>query len=342
MNGAQVNMYRTRTTADGQAAATIFPFAHGATTDGRSSQWPLVVALLMLVAALLLPVRAVAANAAQRTFATTQDAVAALVQAARSNDIKAVRAILGNDPGDLTSGDPVADRAMREDFVASFDVKHAINEKGDAAQLTVGKDDFPFAFPLVRSNGTWHFDTAAGKDELLARRIGANELDAIKVLQAIADAQSEYASADRNGDGVLEYATRFASTAGKHNGLYWRTKAGEPPSPLGELVVQAAGEGYKAKEGAPVPYHGYYYRMLKGQTAKAKSGATDYVVRGRAIGGFAVVAYPAKYGSSGIMTFMVNQDGTVYQADLGPGTQAKASAMRKFDPQPNWTPVTAP
>lgn len=303
---------------------------------------PALVVLLALVALLVGPARVLAASPTQRTFSTPQSAIVALVAAARANDPKAIRAILGNDKGDLTSGDPVADRALREGFVTAYDAKHEIAEKGDSARLTVGNNDFPFAFPLVRANGVWRFDTAAGRDEMLARRIGANELNAIKVLQAITDAQNEYASADRNGDGVLEYATRFASTRGKHNGLYWTTKASEPPSPLGELVVQAAGEGYKAKEGTPVPYHGYYFRMLKGQTTNAKGGAIDYVVRGRAIGGYAVVAYPAKYGSSGIMTFIVNQDGTVFQSDLGPGTRAKASSMQKFDPQPGWTPVATP
>lgn len=300
------------------------------------------VLLLALVAMVLVSTGAFASDAKQRTFATAEDAVSALVTAAKANDAKAIRAILGNDRGDLTSGDPVADRALREGFVMAYDAKHTLAENADVARLAVGSDDFPFAFPLVRSGGVWRFDTAAGRDELLARRIGANELDAIKVLQAVVDAQREYASADRNGDGVLAYATRFASAPGKRNGLYWPTKAGQPPSPLGELVAHAAGEGYRSREGAPTPYHGYYYRMLKGQTGNASGGALDYTVRGRAIGGYAVVAYPAKYGSSGIMTFIVNQDGTVYQSDLGRDTRAKASAMRKFDPGPGWSRAGAP
>lgn len=307
---------------------------------GRAREWPLL--LLALVVMVLVSTRAFGAGTAQRTFATAEDAVTALVAAAKANDPKAIRAILGNDRGDLSSGDAVADRTLRQGFVAAYEVKHALVDSGGVMRLTVGNEAFPFAFPLVQAGGAWRFDTAAGRDELLARRIGANELDAIKVLQAIVDAQREYASADRNGDGVLAYASRFASTRGKHDGLYWPAKAGEPPSPLGELVVQAAGEGYRSKQGAPTPYHGYYYRMLKGQTASASGGAVDYVVRGRAIGGYAVVAYPAKYGSSGIMTFIVNQDGTVYQSDLGPDTQAKASAMRKFDPGSSWTRVTTP
>lgn len=314
--------------------------AFAAESRRRSGDWLLV--LLAFATMVLVSTRTFAAEAVQRTFPTADDAVAALVAAAKANDPKAIRAILGNDRGDLSSGDPVADRTLREGFVAAYDVKHALVDSGGVMRLTVGNEAFPFAFPLVQTAGAWRFDTAAGRDELLARRIGANELDAIKVLQAIVDAQREYASVDRNGDGVLAYASRFASTRGKHDGLYWPAKAGEPPSPLGELVVQAAGEGYRAKEGSPTPYHGYYYRMLKAQTANASGGSIDYIVRGRQIGGYAVVAYPAKYGSSGIMTFIVNQDGSVYQSDLGRDTQAKASAMRKFDPGSGWTRVTTP
>lgn len=299
-----------------------------------------VTAALVTVALLGLPAPASATK--QTTFATPEDAVVALVAAARANDIDAVRAVLGNDRGDLASGDPVADRALRDGFVAAYDAKHALVAAGDAMQLTVGPDAFPFAFPLVKTGDRWRFDTAKGRDELLARRIGGNELGAIKVLQAIVDAQREYASADRDDNGAAEYARRFASRPGKHDGLYWPSAPGEPDSPLGELVAHAAGEGYRSKESAPTPYHGYYFRMLTGQTARARGGATDYVVRGRAIGGFGVIAYPAKYASSGIMTFIVNQDGIVYQTDLGPDTGAKAARIRKFDPGPGWTPAVSP
>ena len=161
------------------------------------------------------------------------------------------------------------------------------------------------------------------------------------MLQAIVDAQRDYTSEDRDGDGVLAYARKFVSSPGKHDGLYWPTKAGEPQSPLGELVARASGEGYRSdKKSGPTPFHGYYYRMLKGQAASAGSPAFDYVVHGRAIGGFAMIAYPARYGSSGIMTFMVNQDGKVLQTDLGPDTQAKASAMQRFDPGKGWSPAS--
>ena len=281
------------------------------------------------------------AGGAQKTFASPEAAVEALVQAVKAHDRKAVLAVLGSASADwITSGDAVADHAAGERFVAAYEAKHAIKADGDTAHLSVGDDDFPFAFPLVKTGDAWRFDTAAGKDELLARRIGQNELNAIKVMQAIVDAERDYASADRNGDGVLDYALKFASSAGKKDGLYWPTKEGEPQSPLGPLVATAAGEGYGGKKGAgPQPYHGYYYRMLKGQGANAQGGALDYAIRGHAIGGFAVVAYPAKYGNSGIMTFIVNQDGRVFQADLGPNSAAIARKMQRFDPGKGWTPV---
>jgi len=261
------------------------------------STWEWAVLLLVPIALILLSTRTFGADAKQQTFATSDEAVSALVAAVKANDTTTIRAILGSKPGELSSGDRVADNAMQENFVAAYTAKHALVQSGDAMRLTIGNDDFPFAFPLVKTGDRWHFDAHAGKDELIARRIGENELDAIKVLQAMVDAEREYASADRNGNGVVEYAMKFASSPGKRDGLYWPAKAGEPPSPLGELVVRAGGEGYRGKQGSPTPYHGYYYRMLKGQTANAAGGATDYVVRGRAIGGFAVVAYPAKYGS---------------------------------------------
>jgi len=303
-------------------------------------EWLILFAIL--VGMLLASKHSFAAAPPQRSFATADEAVAALVAATRANDATAFRAILGNDPGDLSSGDPVADRALRQAFVAAYDTKHALVPAGDALHLTLGSDDFPFAFPLVKHGQRWRFDTVAGRDELLARRVGRNELDAIEVLRAIVDAQREYASVDRNGNGVLEYARRFASTPGKRDGLYWPTAAGEPPSPLGQLVAHAAGEGYRGKPDTATPYHGYYFRMLRGQGASAAGGALDYVVHGRTIGGFAVVASPAKYGGSGIMTFIVNQDGIVYQADLGPDTRAKATALRRFDPGSGWTRVTSP
>jgi hypothetical protein len=281
-----------------------------------------------------------AAATVQKSFTTPDDAVNVLVQAVKTGSRSATLAALGDAGEWLSSREAAADRATVKRFVSAYEEKHAIVRDGDKARLMIGRDEFPFAFPLVKSGERWRFDTASGKEELLARRIGANELSAIKVLQAIVDAESEYASEDRDGDGVLAYAQRFASRPGKRDGLYWRGKTGEPQSPLGALVAQAASEGYKQGDGPRTPYHGYFYRMLKGQGKSAESGAFDYVVRGRGIAGFGVVAYPAKYGNSGIMTFIVNQDGKIYQTDLGPGTKARAEGMQRFDPGEGWSAVS--
>jgi hypothetical protein len=282
-----------------------------------------------------------AAGVAQRTFASPDAAASALVDAVKAQDRKATLAVLGDAADWISSGDKVADQADAARFVAAYDAKHSIVRDGDKATLTLGDDEFPFAFPLVASGGQWRFDTAEGKRELLSRRIGGNELTTITVLQAIVDAEADYASADRRGDGVMQYALRFASTPGKRDGLYWDTKAGETPSPLGVLVADAAGQGYRSGDAAPTPFHGYYFRMLKGQGRNAAGGAFDYVVHGRAIAGFAVIAYPARYGNSGIMTFVVNQDGKIYQSDLGPDTKVRAEKVQRFDPGKGWSTVAA-
>jgi hypothetical protein len=205
--------------------------------------------------------------------------------------------------------------------------------------LIVGKNEWPFAIPLVQKNGRWIFDTAAGKEEILNRRIGRDELDTIQTMLAIVDAQREYAR-ETYENGVREYAQKFASDPGTKNGLFWEAKEGEAASPLGPLIAEAREEGYFAKQsGGPVPYHGYYYRMLTGQGEHAEEGAYSYIVNGKMIGGFAVVAYPADYGNSGVMTFIVNHDGVVYQEDLGPDTEQEAMAMKLFDPDKTWTKV---
>jgi hypothetical protein len=278
----------------------------------------------------------------QRNFASPEEATQALAQAVRAQDRAAMLAVLGQDASSwISSGDAAADRAAVARFIGAYDARHRLVQEDGKATLTLGDEDFPFAFPVVRQGGRWRFDTAAGKTEMLARRIGENELSAIKVLQAIVDAQLDYASADRNGDGVLSYAQKLNSSPGKHDGLYWPVEPGQPPSPAGELLARASSEGFQAKAGKPTPYHGYYYRLLKRQGKHAPGGALDYVVGGREIGGFAVLAYPARYGNSGIMSFIVNQDGKIYQSDLGPDTQAKALKMQEYDPGPGWTPVDA-
>ena len=297
--------------------------------------------LLFMLVALLLVATGVRAASSQRSFESPQLAVEALMNTVQARDRAALIAVLGPAESWLFSGDRNADRAAFERFVARYRAKHGIVVDGDRATLTIGEDDFPFAFPLVRSGALWRFDTEAGKEELLARRIGENELSAIKVLQAIADAQREYASQDRNRNGVLEYATRIDSRPGKKDGLFWRVKDGEAQSPLGPLLARASAEGYTKDKQAPTPYHGYYFRLLPGQAASAKSGALDYTVRGRTIGGFAAVAFPANYGNTGIMSFLINQDGTVYEKDLGPDTLVAGRKMQRFDPGPGWSPVPA-
>ena len=203
-------------------------------------------------------------------------------------------------------------------------------ESAEKVVLYLGNEDWPFPIPIVKKNALWHFDAKEGRDEILARRIGKNELSAIQVCLAYVDAQREYAIEDRDGDGLAEYAQKFWSDPGKKNGLYWKTSDGEKPSPLGPLAAEANKQGYTRKEGKPVPYHGYYYRILKAQGKNAPGGAYDYMVKGKMIGGFALVAYPAKYASSGIMTFIVNHDGVVYQKDLGTKTAEDRSSDEAF------------
>jgi hypothetical protein len=282
---------------------------------------------------------ALAAPIKQRTFATADDAVKALIEAVKSGDRAAILSVVGPEAESaLLSGDKVADRAAADRFIARFGTKHAIVASGEnRATLTIDADDWPFAYPLVKTANGWRFDAKAGNQELLARRIGENELNVMNVMLAIVDAQREYAAVDRDGDGLLEYATKFASTPGKKDGLYWKTAADEPLSPMGGLVGRAAREGYK-KGAVARPYHGYYFRRLHGQGADAKGGAFDYTVKGQTIGGFAVIAFPAKYANSGVMSFMTNHDGVVYEKDLGPNTESIARGITRFNPGAGWKP----
>ena len=282
-----------------------------------------------------------AKKVAQKAFPTPEEAFQALVDSAKANDAKAITALLGPNSSTLVgSGDPVADKERREKFAAAYAEKHSVTKGGDAkATLVIGNDDWPMPIPAVKGTNGWTLDTAAGSREILARRIGENELGAIQVIRAIADAEDDYSSEDRDLNGIRDYARKFASSPGKKDGLYWPTKEGEPPSPLGPLVVQAAGEGYKGKAGTPVPYHGYYYRILTAQGKDAKGGARSYIVQRNMIGGYAIVAYPARYENSGIMTFIVNNDGQVYEKDLGPNTGKIAGAMKAYNPDSSWKEV---
>jgi Protein of unknown function (DUF2950) len=237
----------------------------------------------------------------------------------------------------IDSGDPVADSNAREKFIAAYDAKHALELEGDGTQtLILGDDDWPFPIPLVNKAGEWQFDTKLGADEILRRRVGRNELSTIQVAEAYVQAQNEYAALDPAGLGRGVYARRFLSKPGKKDGLYWPTKAGETESPLGDIAAKASVEGYKFG-GKPIPYHGYYYRILTRQGAGAPGGAYDYLVDAKLRGGFALLAYPSEYGNSGIMTFTVNHDGTVFEKDLGPETGRLAPKIEAFLPDSTWS-----
>jgi len=279
-----------------------------------------------------------------KSFASAEEATQALVAALRAGDTKALLGILGSESRALvSSGDAVADKQSREKFLSAYDGANKLVASGNSTVLQVGNDDWPFPIPLVKDGERWRFDPEQGREEILARRIGRNELYTIETCLAYVDAQRDYYSEDRNADGIREYAQQFASTPGKRDGLYWPTRPDEPLSPLGSLVVRARAEGYRRDQsGGPTPLHGYLYRILTAQGADAPGGEYDYVVRGRMIGGFALVAFPAQYGASGVMTFLVNHDGVVYQKDLGPKTRALAQAMKKFNPDSTWTKPDIP
>ena len=282
---------------------------------------------------------------AQKRFGTAEQAADALIAAARAGDRKAVTAILG--PGSaqiVSSGDPVQDANARQEFIAAYDANHRIvPESGKPSILVIGQSDWPFPIPIVQKDGGWQFDTAAGREELLARRIGRNELAAIQACLAYFDAQNEYADKNKDKMGLPVYAQRIVSSPGKKDGLYWPAAEGETDSPLGPTIAAATGQGYRIGGGkvggGKTPFHGYYYKILTRQGPTAPGGAVDYLVRGSMIGGFALVAYPAEYGNSGVMTFLVNHKGDVFEKDLGPATAKFAAAMTLFSPDHTWKKV---
>ncbi len=263
------------------------------------------------------------------------------MDAIRAADRPALVKILGPESRDIVaSGDDVADRQAFRRFVERYEQAHRLEAGDGRVVLYVGGEEFPLPIPLVPDAEGWRFDTAAGREEILSRRVGQNELAAIQVCLAYVDAQREYYVLGANGAGLLEYAQRLISTAGKRDGLYWPSKLGEPPSPLGALVARARSEGRgRSAKGQPAPYHGYFYRVLAAQGADAPGGAYNYIVRGQMIGGFGLVAYPAQHGNSGVMTFIMNQDGTVYQKDLGAATARTTDAMKVFNLGPGWQPA---
>jgi hypothetical protein len=300
------------------------------TRRDRSWSAGLIVAVALVLAA--------PAASAQQSFKSPDDAAAALATAAKSGDTKDILKVLGPEAAEIVdSGDSVADADTRQRFVDAYEAKHSISMQANKkAILMLGKDDFPFPIPLFQAKTGWEFDTAAGRVEILYRRIGRNELEAIQTALAYVDAQNDYADKDR-GAGPGVYAQRIVSSPGKKDGLYWPTEGDQ--SPLGELAAQASAEGYKVGGGEPQPYHGYYYRILTRQGPNAPGGEMDYVINGKMIGGFALVAYPAEYGNSGVMTFVVNHAGQVYQKDLGERTEAIAKRMTRFDPDQTWKKV---
>jgi Protein of unknown function (DUF2950) len=275
-----------------------------------------------------------------RVFASPDDAGNGLLEAAKSGDQNAVLALFGPESKEfIFSGDAVQDKATVDAFVKAYGVMHRWRTMPDDAQvLIIGADNFAFPIPLKKNgSGRWFFDADAGKKEILARRIGRNELAVIDVCGALADAEAEYFS-QRLADGKTnQYALKFISDTGQKNGLYWDSPEGQPKSPLGPLVAFATTEGYNAKSNAHTPFHGYYFHMLTGQGSQAPGGAKDYVVDGKMVGGYAFVAYPAEYGNSGVMTFIISQDRILLQKDLGKTTAETAAAMTKFDPDSSWT-----
>lgn len=301
-------------------------------------RWSAHLLAFSLAVMVALPLPAAAAAGPKR-FASPEKAVAALAAAVKSHDAKQILAIVGPGAENLvSSGDAVADKADQEKFLSLYDAGHVIDMAGkNRATLLIGPNRYPFPFPLVKKGKSWVFDQSACQEEILNRRIGRNELNAIQVARAYVDAQREYAAKDRDGDGISAFASRFRSSPGTKNGLYWESAPGEEESPFGPLVAQAANEGYgKTEQELLSPYHGYLFKILTAQGGGAEGGAFDYLVNGRMVLGFALLAYPAQYGASGIMTFMVNQGGVVYEKDLGPQTAKVVEGITAFSPDSSW------
>ncbi len=287
---------------------------------------------------------ALAASAADigKTFATPEEAVAALVAAAGAGDTNAFRVIFGPVGVEIENPDRVQAANELSTFNAAVNQRQRLVHESEArCVLEIGDNAWPFPVPIVRRNGRWFFDTEAGKNEILNRHIGKNELATLQSVRAYVESQREYASKDRDGDGVLEYAQKFRSAAGRKDGLYWPPELDGEISPLGPLVAQAQAEGYargsRTEDAGPNPFHGYYFKILTRQGRSAPGGKYDFVINGNMIGGFALVAWPAEYGETGIMTFIVNQQGRVYQKDLGPKTARAAAGLKAYDPDKTWS-----
>jgi len=299
----------------------------------QSANLPILAAVATLLT-VCFPVRSMAQQPGQKTFSSPEDASSALVTAAQNNDEKTMLDILGPDGKQIvSSGDETEDAESRANFVRRYEQMHRLMKEPDGTTvLYIGAENWPTPIPLVNQGNSWYFDTEAGKKEILYRRVGRNELSAISVCQELVAAQKEFYSAQHN-----EYAKEIFSDEGQHDGLYWKAAEGEPQSPVGPLVASAFTEGYaKSQDGSPNPYRGYYYRMLTRQGKKGPGGAKSYLVNGKLVEGFAFLAYPAEYRSSGVMTFIVNQDGIVYQKDLGKKTEVLAKALKEYNPNSSW------
>jgi hypothetical protein len=307
------------------------------------ARWP-AVALAIFMATVALTFAAdtnAPATAIGKTFSSPEDAVAALGAAAAAKDRSSLREIFGPASDDIQLSDRVEADQELSNFSAAFTDAHKIVREANASlTLEIGTNDWPFPVPLVQQDGKWHFDTEAGKEEILDRRIGRNELSALKTVRAYVDAQREYASKDRTGNEVLKYAQHFLSAPGKKDGLFWPPELDGELSPLGPEVAVAESEGYELSDGeqsGPKPFHGYYYQILTRQGSHAPGGKYNYIINGNMIGGFALIAWPADYDNSGVMTFIVNQQGKVYQKDLGEKTDSLARAVKEYDPDETWT-----
>ncbi len=309
----------------------------------RSGASMILLALLAFSAGCQKSEQSAVPAAGPKSFASPDDAAKSLYAAAKSGDANAVLGIFSPDAKDfLLEGDAEQDKAALSAFVSDFDKMHRWSKVENGGQvLNVGVENYPFPFPLQKnSSGQWYFDTTAAKKEFLARQIGDNELSVVDILNAMADAQSEYFTQPQLGSKTKQYAQKFVSSEGKHDGLYWKAAEGEPESPLGPLAAQAAAEGYKAGSAdAPAPFHGYFFRILTQQGPNALHGARKFIVKDNMTGGFAFIAYPAEYRATGVMSFIVNQDGDIYQKDFGPETAEIAKSFTAYDPDDSWSPV---
>ena len=305
----------------------------------HSTSAQLLAVVTGLAVFLAIGVGACAKKSDHTSFASPDEATTALVAAVRKGDSTTIRKLFGPDSEDIvSSGDPVADDNAGKNFLAMYDANHSLAPDGeDKVWLQIGAEGWPVPVPLVRRDGRWYFDGAGGADEIVYRRIGENELGAIAVCHGYVDAQLEYASRDHDGEGAGIYAHKLVSDPGTQNGLYWAAAEGQAQSPVGPFIAAAAAEGYKAGSGA---YHGYRYRPLFRQTDNANGGAMDYFDKGVLRNGFALIAWPAQYGASGVMTFIVDQDGVVFQKDLGDDTEAAVASIDAFDPDSSWIAVT--